>query len=178
MSQVVPTLQVLASVLGISITTAKAWSSAGMPKLPDGYDVDAVRRWRSERGDGRTRDGALSASSPIHEEVTAGRKLRNRKAELETMKLALELRKMRGELVERSEFIDALRARATAIDRLFRSRARRLAEKCANRSAAEVFQLLHADTTYMTEVYRKAPTLAEVRDPDADEDLEPAPGDE
>lgn len=109
---------------------------------------------------------------------TTARALRARRLELEAARLRLEIGIARGELLPRAAFIADLRERAGAASRLFRSRARRLAEKCANRSAAEVFALLHADAGFMAEVYSRAPVLGDVRDPDAEGEADDDPADD
>lgn len=167
---IVPSQQALATALGVSTATIRTWVMRGMPRLADGYDVEAVAAWREAQGDARTTDGRTV--TPMGQSVTQGQQWRNEKAKLEAAKLALEVRKMRGELIDRQDVVEMLRARATALDRLLRSRNRRLADKLAGKSAAEIFQLLHTDTLYLTEIYRKAPTLAEVSDPESDVDLE------
>lgn len=146
----------LARATNVARSTARRWVSNGCPRRPDGrFDIDAVAAWvkayRSRKADRTTGPPPPVASIDPATDLGTGNPppqldpLRDARTTREQQRIQfgeINLRRLRGELVERDQVAAMLVARANGFRRALRSVGRRLGRQCANKDSPREVQLL------------------------------------
>ena len=122
----------IAKIMGVSCRTIQRWKKEGMPVTKEGYyDLDAIKKWYDEKS------GLLSTEEG-DEKPFWDKQLQKYKARI----LEIELKKMEGDIMTRSEVENGWAIRVAAVRAEFTALPDRVAPVLAMKEPREIKKLL------------------------------------